>query len=241
MLTGPRQALPRHVRVCVIEPDASIRTALATRFAELGWHVETLAAPVPPSALIPLRLHALSLDIETLGPQVWSYLDRLTDELPDLAVVVCTGRTTVAQRVRGLGLGVDDWVTKPFHPEELAARLEAVIRRRRRLESQQASKLSVGELELELQERQVFAGGKSVGLTPREFDVLLALAEAEGQVVPREEIYQRVWGYAMVAGDRSVDVFIRKIRRKLEAASPGWHYLHTTFGVGYRCSAERKT
>ena len=75
-------------------------------------------------------------------------------------------------------------------------------------------------------------------LTPREFELLLLLVRAGGQVLPREEIYQRVWGYAMVAGDRSVDVFVRKLRQKLEQASPEWRYLHTTFGVGYRFAPE---
>ena len=77
-------------------------------------------------------------------------------------------------------------------------------------------------------------GGRSVDLTRREFEVLQLLAQAEGKVLQREEIYQLVWGYAMAHGDRSVDVFIRKVRQKLEKASPDWSYIHTHFGVGYR-------
>ena len=81
-------------------------------------------------------------------------------------------------------------------------------------------------------------GGASVELTRREFELIQLLAEAEGQVLQREEIYQRVWGYAMVHGDRSVDVFVRKLRSKLERASPAWRYIHTHFGIGYRFAAE---
>ena len=78
----------------------------------------------------------------------------------------------------------------------------------------------------------------SVDLTRREFELIQLLAEAEGQVLQREEIYERVWGYAMVHGDRSVDVFVRKLRQKLERASPDWRYIHTHFGIGYRFAAE---
>jgi DNA-binding response OmpR family regulator len=222
-----------------MDADAAVRTAVTHRFGELGWHVETLGGAVPHSALVPLRLHVLVLDIELFGAQAWSYLDGLAVKLPDLGVIVCTARSTVAQRVRALGLGVDDWLTKPFDVEELAARVEALVRRRRRLEDPTEQTLAVGELELRVEEWQAFVGGESVRLTPREFELLLLLARAEGQVLPREEIYQRVWGYAMVAGDRSVDVFVRKLRQKLEAASPEWRYLHTTFGVGYRFVPER--
>jgi DNA-binding response OmpR family regulator len=96
----------------------------------------------------------------------------------------------------------------------------------------------VGEVEIRADQFQAFVNGLSVELTRREFELIQLLAEAEGQVLQREEIYQRVWGYAMVHGDRSVDVFVRKLRSKLERASPGWRYIHTHFGIGYRFSAE---
>jgi DNA-binding response OmpR family regulator len=81
-------------------------------------------------------------------------------------------------------------------------------------------------------------GGASVDLTRRELELIQLLADVPGQVLQREEIYQRVWGYAMVHGDRSVDVFVRKLRQKLERISPGWRYIHTHFGIGYRLAAE---
>ncbi len=87
---------------------------------------------------------------------------------------------------------------------------------------------------------QAFVGGQNVDLTRREFELLQLLADARGQVLQREEIYQRVWGYAMAHGDRSVDVFVRKLRQKLEARSPGWIYIHTHFGIGYRFQPEPK-
>ncbi len=136
-------------------------------------------------------------------------------------------------------MGADDWVTKPCHPEELIARVEAVVRRRKRAEARaDAGPLVAGEVEIRADQFQAFVGGRSVDLTRREFELIQLLAEAEGQVLQREEIYQRVWGYAMVHGDRSVDVFVRKLRQKLERASPSWRYIHTHFGIGYRFAAE---
>jgi len=96
----------------------------------------------------------------------------------------------------------------------------------------------VGEVEIRADQYQAFVGGVSIDLTRREFELIQLLAEAEGQVLQREEIYERVWGYAMVHGDRSVDVFVRKLRQKLERASPGWRYIHTHFGIGYRFAGE---
>jgi DNA-binding winged helix-turn-helix (wHTH) protein len=93
-------------------------------------------------------------------------------------------------------------------------------------------------VEIRADQFQAFVGGASVELTRREFELIQLLAEAEGQVLQREEIYQRVWGYAMVHGDRSVDVFVRKLRSKLERVSPEWRYIHTHFGIGYRFAAE---
>ena len=184
-----------------------------------------------------MKLNALLIDPAVLGGEGWEYLERIVGALPDLSLVVCTGRSTVAQRVRGLRLGVDDWITKPCHPEEALARVEAVSRRRRRGETE-AEALSAGELEIRPDQFQAFAGGESLDLTRREFELLELLASSQGQVLERESIYQRVWGYAMAHGDRSVDVFIRKLRQKLEKRSPSWAYIHTHFGVGYRFDPE---
>jgi DNA-binding response OmpR family regulator len=160
-------------------------------------------------------------------------------ELPGLGVVVCTGQSTVAQRVRGLRLGADDWLSKPCHPEELIARVEAVVRRRRRSDARvERGPVAAGELEIRSDRFQAFVDGRSVDLTRREFELIELLAGSEGRVLEREEIYQRVWGYAMARGDRSVDVFVRKLRQKLEKASADWRYIHTHFGVGYRFAAE---
>ncbi|MGH2911039.1 MAG: winged helix-turn-helix domain-containing protein, partial [Solirubrobacteraceae bacterium] len=98
--------------------------------------------------------------------------------------------------------------------------------------------VSAGEVEIRSDRFQAFVAGRSLELTRREFELIELLAGGEGRVLEREEIYSRLWGYAMVRGDRSVDVFVRKLRQKLEKASPDWRYIHTHFGIGYRFAAE---
>ena len=164
-----------------------------------------------------MRVNALVVDLALLGAGAWDFLERVSAALPGLGIVVCTGRSSVSQRVRGLRLGADDWVTKPCHPEEVLARVEAVVRRRKRASARvESGPLVAGDLEIRADQFQAFCRGQSVDLTRREFEVLQLLAQAEGKVLQREEIYQAVWGYAMAHGDRSVDVFIRKVRQKLE-------------------------
>src|SRR5919109_1264034 len=230
------------MRVAVLDTDSGFLQVLGKRLERLGWEHRVLASPVPIDTVVAMRLNAVVIDLAVLGPQAWEYLEKLCASLPGLGVVVCTGQSTVAQRVRGLRMGADDWLTKPCHPEELLARVEAVVRRRKRAETRvEAGPLVIGEVEIRPDQFQAFVGGVSVDLTRREFELIELLAEAEGQVMQREEIYQRVWGYAMVHGDRSVDVFVRKLRQKLERASPRWRYIHTHFGIGYRFAAEPAT
>jgi DNA-binding response OmpR family regulator len=228
-------------RLAVIDDDSGFVTVLCKRTEAAGWQQRVLSSAIPLDELVAMKLNALLLDMEVLGDEAWEYLGRVCEVLPDLAVVVCSGRSTVAQRVRALRLGVDDWIGKPCHPEEVMARIEAVSRRRRRRTwwaAVEAGPVVVGELEIRADQFQTFVGGESIDLTRREFELLQLLADTKGQVLEREAIYQRVWGYAMAHGDRSVDVFIRKLRQKLEKRSPGWRYIHTHFGVGYRFDPE---
>jgi two-component system response regulator RegX3 len=223
----------------VIDTDSGFVTVLSKRAEAAGWLLRTSGGAVPPDQLVAMKLNALLVDPVLLGDDAWRYLDRVCSLLPDLGLVVCTGRSTVAQRVRGLRLGVDDWITKPSHPEEAIARIEAVIRRHRRgRHRSESSPLLAGELEIRPDRFQAFVAGDGLDLTRREFELLHLLAGTQGQVLERETIYQRVWGYAMAHGDRSVDVFIRKLRQKLERRSPDWEYIHTHFGVGYRFDPE---
>jgi len=223
------------IRLAVIDVDSGFVQVLAKRLESHGWQYRVLGSVPRTEELVSMRLNALVVDLGMLGADAWDFLERVCTELPGMGVVVCTGRSSVAQRVRGLRLGADDWLTKPCHPEELIARVEAVARRRKRAAVRiETGPVLAGELEIRADQFQAFVRGGSLDLTRREFEVLQLLSEANGQVLQREEIYQRVWGYAMARGDRSVDVFVRKVRLKLEKASPDWEYIHTHFGIGYR-------
>jgi len=227
------------LRIAVLDRDSGFIQVLSKRLDRLGWEHRVLASPVPSDAVVSMRLSALVVDLAVRGPQAWSWLERLCEALPELGIVVCTGPSTVAQRVRGLRLGADDWITKPCHPEEVIARVQGVVRRRRRSASRsETPPVLAGEVEIRPDRFQAFVGSDSIDLTRREFELIELLASAEGRVLEREEIYSRLWGYTMVRGDRSVDVFVRKLRQKLEKASPKWRYIHTHFGIGYRFAAE---
>src|SRR5919201_470401 len=231
---------PDSLRIAILDVDSGFVRVLAKRADDLGWQYRRLESPPRPEDVVAMRVNALVVDLTVLRERAWDYLEQLSVALPGMGLVVCTGRTSVSQRVRGLRTGADDWVTKPCHPEEVLARIEAVVRRRKRAsERVETGPLVAGELEIRVDQFQAFVRSRSVDLTRREFELLQLLAQAEGKVLQREEIYQAVWGYAMAHGDRSVDVFVRKLRQKLEKASPAWSYIHTHFGVGYRFQPER--
>jgi DNA-binding response OmpR family regulator len=228
------------LRIAILDSDSGFVRVLVKRAGDLGWQYRCLEAPPPVDEFVAMRVNALVVDLALLGPGGWEFLERVSAALPGMGLIVCTGPTSVSQRVRGLRAGADDWVTKPCHPEEVLARVEAVVRRRKRAsERVETGPLVAGELEIRADQFQAFVGGRSVDLTRREFELLELLAQAEGKVLQREEFYQAVWGYAMAHGDRSVDVFVRKVRQKLETASPDWSYIHTHFGIGYRFQPER--
>ena len=227
------------MRVAIIDNDSGFVRVLTNRMDSAGWQHRVMASAAPPQELVAMKVNAVLVDITVMGNEGWSYLEKICGLMPDLGVIVTMNGGTVSQRVRGLRLGADDWVNKPCHPEEVIARIEAVVRRRRRSRGDSsAGPVLVGEVEVRADQFQAFVAGVSLDLTRREFELLNLLAENEGNVLERETIYQQVWGYAMAHGDRSVDVFVRKLRQKIERRSPGYRYIHTHFGVGYRFSAE---
>jgi DNA-binding response OmpR family regulator len=233
---NPQEA---HIRLTVIDDDSAFLTVLGKRVEAKGWELRVSSAEVPPDQIVAMKLNALLVDPRVLDPDGWAYVERVCEAIPTLGVLVCTAGSTVSQRVRGLRLGADDWITKPCHPEEVLARVEAVTRRRKRAAVRtDVGPLVAGEIEIRADQFQAFISGESVGLTRREFELLQLLAEGNGQVIEREDIYQRVWGYAMAHGDRSVDVFVRKLRQKLQRHSANWRYIHTHFGIGYRFHPE---
>jgi DNA-binding response OmpR family regulator len=232
------QRAQNRLRLAVVDRDPGFMQVLSNRLDALGWDLRALSSAVTVDALVGMRLNAVVVDLAVLGPGSWEYLERVCARLPGLAVIVCTGPSSVAQRVRGLRLGADAWMTKPCHAEELICVIEAAIRRHRRNEMPHMDDaVHVGEITIRPDLYQGYAGELSLELTAREFEILHLLSQSD-RVLRREEIYERVWGYAMAHGDRSVDVFVRKLRQKLRVASPMWSYIHTHFGVGYRFAPE---
>jgi DNA-binding response OmpR family regulator len=229
---------PRALHVAILDRDSGFLVVLAKRLESQGWKHTVLPTRISTKTLAAMEIDALIIDLALLGAQRWKWLGRLCRERPDLAVVICAGSSTVAERVCGLRLGADGWLSKPCHPEELIARVEAVTSHRRRPESRSLDPVQIGEVEIRPDQFQAFVHDRSLRLTRREYQLIELLSRAGNEVLPRETIYECLWGASMIRNDRSVDVFVHKLRRKLECASPGWRYIHTQFGVGYRLAAE---
>ncbi len=224
------------IRVAFIDDDSGLLTVLERRFAALRWERQVLEHALEVKELAELRLHALMVNPSLTGID---YLQAVSVGLPGLALIAVSPPVPVADRVRGLRGGADDWISKPCHPEELVARLQAVLRRRRAGdEPSHGAAIVAGELSIRPDRFDAYVRDQAATLSRREYELLRELAAADGRVLEREEIYSRVWGYTMARGDRSVDVFVRKVRQKLERLSPSWRYVHTHFGVGYRFAAQ---
>jgi DNA-binding response OmpR family regulator len=225
------------VRIALVDDDSGLLKVMERRFEALRWDRELLSYAPGPDQLTALRLHGLLINPSLSGIE---YIERVSVALPGLAIVAVSPPVSVADRVRALRGGADDWVTKPCHPEELVARIQAVLRRRRiGMMVGDDEPISAGQLTIRPDRFDAYVGDEPAGLSRKEYELLRQLASAGGRVLEREQIYQRVWGYTMVRGDRSVDVFVRKLRTKLEKLSPDWRYVHTHFGIGYRFAPEQ--
>lgn len=238
---SPRDSVESSVplRVAIMDSDSGFLVVLSKRLEQLGWQHTMLPFKASAGKIAQLDLDVLIVDLASLGGGRWKWLERLCAAEPPFGVVVCTGSSTVAERVHALRIGVDDWLGKPCHPEELIARVESVAARLRPPEQRSLEPVTLGEVEVRPDQYQAFVHGRSLELTRREFQLIELLCEARGEVLGRELIYESLWGYEMARNDRSVDVFVHKLRRKLKDASPGWRYVHTHPRTGYRLAAER--
>ncbi len=155
----------------------------------------------------------------------------------DVPILMLTARTEEVDKVVGLELGADDYLTKPFGMRELMARVRALLRRASRpgaSEPADATTVRAGQLEFDARGRTVRLSGTEVALKPKEFDLVFFLAKNAGQVFTREQLLQQVWGYEFFGGSRTVDVHVRWLREKLEADPPRPAHLLTVRGVGYK-------
>jgi len=172
------------------------------------------------------------LDIMIPEPDGWEVCRRIRAR-SQLPIIMLTAREDEVDKVVGLELGADDYLTKPFSPRELVARVKAVLRRTRPA-SESEEVLHADDLVIDASRRRVTQGEKEIDLTPREFDLLYTLALNRGIVMSRERLLERVWGYDYFGDTRTVDVHIRHMREKLGEDSSDPRYVETVWGVGYK-------
>ncbi|MBI4282527.1 MAG: response regulator transcription factor [Chloroflexi bacterium] len=160
---------------------------------------------------------------------------RILREESEVSIVMLTARVEEEDRLAGLDMGADDYITKPFSPRELAARVRAVLRRTARDALEQGvSELSHGDVKVDMRHHAAYLKGIQLSLTPTEFRLLTLLIHEPGRTFTREQIIERVFGYDFDGFDRTVDAHVSNLRRKLEADPEKPHYIHTIYGVGYR-------
>jgi two-component system copper resistance phosphate regulon response regulator CusR len=225
------------MRLLVVDDDPKFRSYVSTGLAESG--IDSVTAGDPAAALEVLRTDQLGFDLILLDVMMpvktgWDLLTQLREEGRETPVIFVTARDTVEERIKGLKLGADDYVIKPFAFSELLARIEVAVRRRKALPPIEAF-----DLRLDLVRRQVTRSGKALELSPREFDLLLALVRAGGEVLSRSDLLRNVWGIEFDPGTNVVDVPIGRLRRKLDRQ--GTALIHTVRGEGYRLGEEEAT
>jgi DNA-binding response OmpR family regulator len=149
-----------------------------------------------------------------------------------IPIIMLTAKGEEADRVLGLEMGADDYVSKPFSPRELMARIKAVLRRTQTVDTEMNWQLTYPGLDIQADTRRVLVNGEDIRVTPREFDLLYYLAQSPRRIFTRDELLSVVWGYDYFGDQRTVDVHIRRLRKKLELLS--YEYLTTVWGVGYQ-------
>jgi DNA-binding response OmpR family regulator len=227
----PAPAAPTSARtIVVIEDEASIASAVAARLRSEGFVVE-IASDGPGGVEVCERMHPdlVVLDLMLPGLDGLEVCRRIQHDHP-LPVLMLTARDSETDMVVGLAVGADDYLTKPFSPRELVARVHALLRRVERAgaAAKDGGTLRVGDVELDLGTRRVRKSDEPVHLTPTEFELLTHLASHRGQVFTREQLLVQVWGYHDGSGARTVDSHVRAVRRKL-----GADVIRTVHGVGY--------
>ena len=223
--------------VLVVEDESSIASFVSLYLKNAGYAVRTAAngtEALTQAAKGDLTLIILDLMLPDIdGIEVCRRIRKSSD----VPILMLTARDEDVDKIIGLEVGADDYLTKPFNPGELVARVKSILRRanpeRRELEG---SYLEHGELRIDAGRREVVVGNEEVQLAPKEFDLLWELLDHRGLVLTRDQLLERVWGYTFAGDTRTVDVHVRQLRRKLGDASP----IVTVWGVGYKVSTEPK-
>ncbi len=214
--------------ICVIEDEQVIANAVAARLKAEGFDVEIAGdGPAGVELCERVRPDLVVLDLMLPGLDGLEVCRRVQRDRP-VPVLMLTARGEESDVLVGLGVGADDYMTKPFSPRELVARVKALLRRVERRPAPAGDAVNVGPIEIDPTARRVAVGAEPKHLTPTEFDLLLVLAARPGAVLSREQLLAEVWGWRDGSGQRTVDSHIRGLRRKL-----GSQHVRTVHGVGY--------
>jgi DNA-binding response OmpR family regulator len=223
-------------KVLIIEDDDVIARGMARHLETAGF--DAVGVANGETGLARLRYErpdVCVLDLMLPGRDGWNVIETARAEGIGTPIVVVSARGTEHDRVHALEIGADDYLVKPFSMKELVARVRAAARRGVRVQDERRGEpIDIEELTIDPLNVQAYVGGQSAELTPTEFRLLYALALERGRVVTRDELLQKVWGRRQTHRDRTVDVFVRKIRDKLEAGGPAHTFVQTRYGVGYK-------
>ncbi|MEM8746737.1 MAG: response regulator transcription factor [Actinomycetota bacterium] len=220
-------------RILAVEDDERIRSAVKLALEDEGWIVDEAESGEQAIDLFQRSAPDVVL-IDIMLPGIDGFeLCRTIRRTSDVPVVMVTARNDTHDVVAGLEAGADDYLTKPFAPKELSARIRALLRRIRSTTNAHA-RLVFGDLELIPDEGKVLRDGDEVHLTKTEFRLLVELAESPGKVLSREALLDKVWGYDYFGDGRLVDVHIRRLRTKVEADPANPRHVVTVRGLGYR-------
>ena len=219
--------------ILVVEDESSIASFVSLYLKNAGYGVRTAATGSEALAQVAASTPALIV-LDLMLPDIDGIeVCKRVRQRSDVPILMLTARDEDVDKIIGLEVGADDYLTKPFNPRELVARVKTILRRatpeRRELESEV---LVHGRLRIDAGRREVHVGDDEIQLAPKEFDLLWELLDHRGLVLTRDQLLERVWGYTFAGDTRTVDVHVRQLRRKLEDASP----IVTVWGVGYKVS-----
>ena len=223
--------------VLVVEDESSIASFVALYLKNAGYGVKTAATGGEALSDVAAEMPALIV-LDLMLPDIDGIeVCRRIRKSSDVPILMLTARDEDVDKIIGLEVGADDYLTKPFNPRELVARVKSILRRsgpeRRQIESKQ---LQHGDLLIDAGRREVHVGEEEIQLAPKEFDLLWELLDHRGLVLTRDQLLERVWGYTFAGDTRTVDVHVRQLRRKLGDASP----IVTVWGVGYKVSPAKE-
>jgi two-component system alkaline phosphatase synthesis response regulator PhoP len=229
-------------KVLIVEDDRVIAEGMARHLSTAGF--DPVVVGKGEQGLARLRFErpdVVVLDLMLPERDGWSVIEAARSEGIGTPIVVVSARGTEHDRVHALEIGADDYLVKPFSMKELVARVRAASRRAtRREDTPRGEPIHIEELRIDPREVQAFVDGESAELTPTEFRLLYQLAIERGRVVTRDELLQKIWGRRETHRDRTVDVFVRRLRDKIDRRASRHTFIQTRYGVGYRLEPAAK-